>query len=102
MSGPGEDPRLEEAVFGREVEEFLTNDRIGQYLVAQARKDSEEAATALLTAEPTDFNRIRELQFKGRLPAIVTQWLANAIQNGEAQALILQQERDENGGSGNQ
>lgn len=94
---PGPDPRIEEAVLGRDVERFLEEDPIGKYIAERARADSEEARAALLICDPTDTTRVRELQFKGRLPELVVGWLGAAIENGRAAAQLLQQEIDEHG-----
>lgn len=91
---PGEDPRVTEAVLGRLVDDFLSNDPIGRYIADQARADAAEATARLLDVDPSDFRAIRELQFKGRLPLLVMGWLGNAIENGKAQEQVLQEERD--------
>lgn len=95
---PGEDPRVTEAVLGRMVDDFLSNDPIGKYIIEQAKLESGEAQGLLLEADATDAMAIKELQFKGRLPTLVVGWLGNAIQNGKAQEQALQQERDEGQG----
>jgi hypothetical protein len=82
------------AVFGREVELFIETDRIGQFLVRQARLHVEEAQEALLTVDPDDVKKVRELQFKARVAGAVMGWLKQAINDGDNATRTLQQERD--------
>ena len=91
------DPAGELAVFGREVEIFIDQDPIGQYLVKRAREDIEAAQEGLLEADPEDPKAIRGLQFKAAVANRVRTWLGEAIQNGRAAAAQMQLERDENG-----
>lgn len=97
-SGSGEqplpDPKWETAVFGREVEAFIETDRIGQYLIDQAKKDLEEAQGKLLEVDPTDAKTIAALQLDARVANRVRGWLAAAIQNGHDAETLIQQERD--------
>jgi hypothetical protein len=104
MSVPGEeaqdlesDPAGSIAIFGREVEMFINDDPIGQYLVESARKDVQEAQDELLEVDPAQTEAVRKLQFKAAVANSVRIWLGEAIQNGRAAAAQLQMERDENG-----
>jgi hypothetical protein len=92
-----DNPNLETAVFGREVEEFVDNDRIGAYIIAQAKRDIEEAQGKLLTIDPTDSKSIADAQLNARVAMAVTGWLRTAIQNGLDAQVLLQQERDTDG-----
>ena len=91
---PGPDVRLEEAILGRDVERFLDDDPIGKYIAERARDESAEAQAELLTVDPTNARAIADLQFKGQLPLLIMGWLGAAIENGRAQAKLLQQEKD--------
>lgn len=82
------------AVFGREVELFIETDRIGRYLVSKARLDIDEAQVALLSVDPDDVKKVRDLQFKARIAAAVVGWLKQAIVDGQNATQTLQQERD--------
>lgn len=90
----GPDPRLEIAVLGRDVERFIEEDPIGQYLVRQAQIDLEEAKSALLTVEATNADEIRRIQFKAHVAEAVRGYLGAAIQNGRDAQMLIQQERD--------
>jgi hypothetical protein len=101
-SGPGSaeaalDPKWETAVFGREVEDFVEHDRIGQYLIARAKEDIASAQEKLLEADPTDAKTIAKLQLDARVATRVRGWLADAIQNGRDAETLINQERDEHG-----
>lgn len=88
---------LEAAVFGREVEDFINNDRIGQYLINRARADLDKAYDALISVDPTQTAQIIKLQLDARVATRVRTWLAEAIQDGRHATVQLQQERDEHG-----
>lgn len=92
-----DDPKWETAVFGREVADFIENDRIGQYLIDQAKTDLAKAQSELLSVDPTDARKIAELQLDARVANRVRGWLAEAVQNGKDAEAIIQQERDEHG-----
>lgn len=92
-----DDPKWEQAVFGREVADFIDNDRIGQYLVDQAKRDIARAQEALLSVDPSDAKKIAQLQLDARVANRVRGWLAEAVQNGKDAEAIIQQERDEHG-----
>jgi hypothetical protein len=103
MNDPGEsvsgeqpllDPKWEQAVFGREVEAFIKTDRIGQYLIDQAKRDLEEAQSKLLEVDPSDAKAIAAIQLDARVANRVSGWLAAAIQNGRDAQTLIQQERD--------
>jgi hypothetical protein len=90
-----EDPNVEIAVFGREVEQFIESDTIGLYLVRRAREQIEDAKEALLAVDPDDTEGIRRIQFAAATAQAVRGWLAEAITAGKNAERIIQQERDE-------
>lgn len=91
------DPKWETAVFGREVTSFIEQDRIGQYLIDQARQDLEAAQVQLLEVDPSDAKKIAALQLDARVANRVRGWLAQAIQNGKDAEILIQAERDGDG-----
>jgi hypothetical protein len=91
------DPAGATAVFGREVEYFIDQDPIGQFIIQRAKDDLAEAQEALLEVDPEKPAEVRKLQFKAAVANSVRGWLAEAIQNGRAAAAQLQLERDEHG-----
>lgn len=91
---PLPDPKWETAVFGREVQAFIDTDRIGQYLIDQAKRDLATAHEKLLDVDPSDSKTIAALQLDARVANRVRGWLAAAIQNGQDAETLIQQERD--------
>jgi len=87
-----EDPDVQNAVFGRQVELFLETD-IGQYLVRYADAEVNRASEALKYVDPEDPKAIRELQFKVRVAESVIGWLGEAIQNGAQSRVALEENR---------
>lgn len=86
---------LETAVFGREVEQFIEHDRIGQYLKDKALADLTAAHDALVQVDPTDYRKIAALQLEARVAERVRGWLSDAIEAGRQATVVLQQERDQ-------
>lgn len=78
---PADDPLLERAVFGKEVENFL-HTRIGKYLVRRAEEEAEEATERLKHTAAWRTRRIRELQNQIQVAESVQQWLADAVMDG--------------------
>ena len=67
-----------EARLGLQTREFLSSP-LGRYILGRADKSREESFEAWLSAHPTDVETIRELQFRARLPSLITTWLDEAI-----------------------
>jgi hypothetical protein len=93
-----DDPKWETAVFGREVADFIDNDRIGQYLINRAQRDLAQAQERLLSVDPTDAKAIAAMQLDARVANRVRGWLAEAVQDGIDAEILIQQERDTHGG----
>lgn len=91
------DPAGAIAVFGKEVEYFIDQDPIGQFIIDRAKRDLAEAQEELLLVDPTKAEDVRALQNKAAVANSVRRWLAEAIQDGRAAAAQLQLERDEHG-----
>lgn len=88
---PVDDPTLERAVFGKEVENFL-NTRIGKYLVQRAEEEAEEATERLKTTAAWRTRRIRELQNEIKVAESIQQWLADAVMDGIQATNLLEGE----------
>ena len=69
---------IAEARLGLQTREFLSSP-LGRYILGRADKSREESFEAWLSAPPTDVETIRELQFRARLPSLITTWLDEAI-----------------------
>jgi hypothetical protein len=76
------DPEVQVAVFGVEVERFLDS-TIGQYLTKRATETANSALEQLGTVDPTDTNKIRALQNDVRVADYVITWLSEAIVSGD-------------------
>jgi hypothetical protein len=76
-----EDPLVQAAVFGKQVQEFLQED-IGNYLVGLARDQGDVAMRELKTVDPTETERIIALQMRIQIADNFIQWLAEAVAMG--------------------
>jgi hypothetical protein len=75
------DPLVKDAVFGKQVEDFLHSD-VGDYLLAQARREGAEALEKLKVVEPNAEQDIRALQsIIARSDSFQT-WLGQAVEDG--------------------
>ena len=83
-----EDPKVEEAVFGREVEDFVENDRIGQYIVRRAKERILEAQAELLKVDPTNADEVRRWQNHAAVADMVRAFLEEAIRDGRSLAAV--------------
>ena len=80
---------IEAAVFGKQVEDFLSSD-IGRYLVKYAERDAEAAVESLKRADPTEENQIRHLQSIIWRAESFQAWLAEAIMNGQQAMSVIE------------
>lgn len=88
-----EDPIVRDAVFGTQVEQFLSSD-IGIYLMQRADDFAQDAIDSLTRADPEDAKVIRALQNKIHLADMIASWLKEAMAMGEqAQNHIREQIR---------
>jgi Tfp pilus assembly pilus retraction ATPase PilT len=86
-----QDPTVRAAMFGKQVEQFLSSD-IGQYLVERANEQAEAAIKELLVVDPTATELIRATQNRVKVSDSILSWLRDAIQMGEqAQAQLREQ-----------
>jgi len=67
-----------EAKLGVQCKEFLKTP-VGKLIIGRAEKAHEEAFEAWIGCDPNDPESIRELQFRARLPLLISQWLEQAI-----------------------
>lgn len=88
------DIQMELVTFGKEVEYFLENDRIGKYLLECAILDMSEAAEALAAEDAHNIAQVQQHQIKFRVAAQVRQWLGQAVQRGMEARTIIEQEED--------
>lgn len=88
---PLEDPLLESAVFGAEVERFLDEDRIGRMIVARAKEEMEAAQHELVSIDPEDTKAIRAAQFKYQVADRVIGWLRDVIVEGEVARKVVEE-----------
>ena len=82
------DPKVEMAVFGRQVADWLRTD-IGNYLLSEARREEAEAVEDLINKKGSDEDcrariwRARSFQ----------EWLGNAIARGLQALAVLEEEQ---------
>lgn len=79
-----------EARLGSQVREFL-NSQVGKYITGRAKKAQEEAFSSWSVADPSDVETMRELQFRARLPSLITVWLDEAINQAKHAEETLQE-----------
>ena len=87
------DPLLETAVFGKEVENFLQTN-IGRYIVERAEKQAEQAMEELKRVAWWRGRRIKQLQNRIAVAESVQQWLADAIMDGLSATRSLESNDD--------
>ena len=85
---------MELVTFGKEVEYFLENDRIGRYLLECAILEMSAAAEELAVADAHDIAKVHALQVRFRVASQVRQWLGEAVQRGMEARTIIEQEED--------
>jgi len=79
------DPAFRTAQLGIEVDRFISEyDKIGNYLVERAHQCRIEATEKLAAVDPTDSEKIRQLQMDYKIPDLFNQWLGEAILSGQA------------------
>ena len=86
-----EDPLVQFAAFGREVDIFLRSD-IGDFLVKRSEEEITEAVQALKTVHPWRRRRIQELQNKIAVAERFQLWLADAIADGQTAMQQLEED----------
>lgn len=86
-----EDPLVQFAAFGREVEIFLRSD-IGDFLVKRSEEEIAEAVLALKTVHPWRRRRIQALQNKIAVAEKFQLWLADAIADGHTAMQQLEED----------
>lgn len=89
-----DDPTVQTAVFGREVEEFLTSD-IGRYLVQRALNEEQMAVQELIKEPAKRKNTDNDMILRNRiwLARSFRGWLEEAFNEG-LQALDLLKENE--------
>jgi molybdopterin converting factor small subunit len=69
------------AIFGKQVEDFLSSD-IGRYLLVRAADQAETAMDKLKVCVPTEGKTVQALQNDIYVAESIRTWLAQAIQDG--------------------
>ena len=87
------DIQMELVTFGKEVEYFIEQDRIGRYLMDNAVLEMSEVAEQLADCDVHDVAKMTALQIKFKVASSVRTWLGQAVQRGmEARTIIEQEE----------
>lgn len=87
------DPKVQMAVLGQQVEDFLRSD-IGDYLLEQAKREEREALELLKRVHPWRRRRIQQLQNQIAVVERVQVWLADAIHSGHAALELIKQDHE--------
>lgn len=87
------DPTVRDAVFGKQVEDFLSSD-IGEYLIKKAKDEIDSALEKLKKCDPTDSVRVQSLQNQVKVCESIVGWLGDVVINGQ-QAMRQIEGKDE-------
>jgi len=92
MSRPidADEPLVRTAVFGKQVEDFLTSD-IGDYLLQKAKHEETDAVEELIAATGASADRLLEIRSRIWTARKFSQWLGQAVEMGQ-QALEMLKE----------
>lgn len=85
------DPRVEWAVFGKEVETFLKSP-IGDFLLSRSREQADEAIEKLKSIDPQDWKAIQSLQNTIKVAESFQVWLGDAVAAGHQSIAQLEEE----------
>jgi hypothetical protein len=87
-----DEPLVRTAVFGKQVEDFLTSD-IGDYLLQKAKHDERDAIEDLIVAVGLlDERQIREIRARIYWARNFVQWLGEAVDMGHQSLEMLKEE----------
>lgn len=78
------DPAMRAVSLGLDTEHFITQSKVGKYLVERAHDCRIAALEELTRVNPTDPDGIRALQWQARIPDMFLAWLDEAIAMGTA------------------
>lgn len=81
---------FETAGFGVEIEHFITGP-VGQYLIAMANQEAEEAVEEMKTVDVSDTEAVRKVQDKLNTPNKVMDWLERVVKEGRESHDILRE-----------
>ena len=86
------DPLMRAVSLSIEVTHFITQDKVGRYLIDRALECRVQALEELAMADPTNPDGIRELQWKARIPDLFQEWLQEAMAAGTSAEETIQLE----------
>lgn len=72
----------QEYILGKEVDDFWRSP-IGKYVIGRSLEESDNATKMLKDADPSDQERIRNIQSTIKIAEKSVLWLAEAIANGK-------------------
>ena len=89
------DPQLNVVQLGLDVQHFLSShDRLGKYLQKRAGECRDIALNELVIVDPTDTEKVRELQWQALIPTMLLDWLDEAIAAGKMAEVAIQEDED--------
>ena len=86
------DPLMRAVSLSVEVTHFITQDKVGKYLMDRALECRVQALEELAQTDPTNPDNIRELQWKARIPDLFQEWLQEAMAAGTSAEETIQLE----------
>lgn len=86
------DPLMRAVSLSVDVTHFLTQDKVGLYLMEKALESRVQALEELAQADPTNADLIRELQWKARIPDLFQEWLQESLAAGTSAEETIQLE----------
>ncbi len=87
-----DEPLVRTAVFGKQVEDFLTSD-IGDYLLQKAKHDEQTAIEELISGVGVlEDRQIREIRSRIYWARNFTQWLGHAVDMGRQSLEMLKED----------
>jgi hypothetical protein len=88
-----EDPLVEQAVFGKMVEDFLGTD-VGRYLIKRTEDDVDAATDQLKKVFPWRWRKIQQLQNKIAVAESIQGYIADAVLRGQNAMNIIEGKDD--------
>jgi hypothetical protein len=86
------DPLMRAVSLSVDVTHFITQDKVGSYLMNRALECRVQALEELAMVNPTDLEAIRQLQWKARIPDLFHEWLQEAMAAGTSAEETIQLE----------
>ena len=87
------DELVAEAELGEASRKFIESE-LGQCLIGMARQDASEAQEELISVDPLDISKVRDLQNKAILARRFEQYLAELVHRGNNAVSVYKQQQE--------